>query len=175
MHRVEIPAHQSLRFTSRVPTLKEIKVIGEYNMKMTTFKKPLSLIVCIVLITAMAFATIGCNDDKTYDTVTVSDGAVLGEGAMDFPLEIVDGEGRSVNVTVKTDKTVVGEALLDVKLIAGDVEQYGLYIKCVNGVTADYDVNGTYWAFYVDGEYAMSGVDTTDIVEGARYSLRVEK
>lgn len=144
-------------------------------MKMTTFKKSLSFIVCIVLITAMAFTTIGCNDDKTYDTVTVSDGAVLGEGAMEFPLEIVDAEGKSINVTVKTDKTVVGEALLDVKLIAGDVEQYGLYIKCVNGVVADYDANGTYWAFYVDGEYAMSGVDTTDIVEGARYSLRVEK
>ena len=129
-----------------------------------------------VLITAMAFTTIGCNDNKTtYNTVTASDGAVLGDGAVQFPLEIVDGEGKTINVTVKTDKTVVGEALLDVKLIAGDVEQYGLYITCVNGIVADYDVNGTYWAFYVDGEYAMSGVDTTDIVEGAKYSLRVEK
>lgn len=142
---------------------------------MTGSKKPLSFIVCIVLITAMAFTTIGCNDDKTYDTVTVSDGAILGEGAIEFPLEIVDSEGKSINVTVKTDKKTVGEALLDAKLIAGDDEQYGLYIKCVNGVVADYDKDGTYWAFYVDGEYAMSGVDTTDIVEGARYSLRAEK
>lgn len=142
---------------------------------MTTFKKPLSFILCIVLITAMALTTIGCNDGKNYDTVTVSDGAVLGEGAVEFPLEIVDGEGISINVTVKTDKTTVGEALLDVKLIAGDVEQYGLYIKCVNGIVADYDADGTYWAFYVDGEYAMSGVDTTDVVEGAKYSLKIEK
>ncbi len=144
-------------------------------MKMTTFKKPLSFILCIVLITAMALTAIGCNDGKNYDTVTVSDGAVLGEGAVEFPLEIVDGEGISINVTVKTDKTTVGEALLDVKLIAGDVEQYGLYIKCVNGIVADYDADGTYWAFYVDGEYAMSGVDTTDVVEGAKYSLKIEK
>lgn len=145
-------------------------------MKMTTFKKTLSFILCIVLITAVALTAIGCNDNKTtYDTVTVSDGAILGEGATEIPLEIVDGEGKAINVTVKTDKKIVGEALLDVKLIAGDVEQYGLYIKCVNGIVADYDVNGTYWAFYVDGEYAMSGVDTTDIVEGAKYSLRIEK
>ena len=147
-------------------------------MKTTIFKKPLSFFVCIVLITAMALTAIGCNDNKTSDpyyTVTVSDGAVLGEGAKEFSLEIVDGEGKSVNVTVKTDKATVGEALLDLKLIAGDDGDYGLYIKCVNGITADYDVNRTYWAFYIDGEYAMSGVDTTDIVEGAKYALKVEK
>ena len=147
-------------------------------MKTTIFRKPLSFFVCIVLITAMALTAIGCNDNKTSDlyyTVTVNDGAVLGEGAKDFSLEIVDGEGKSVNATVKTDKATVGEALLDLKLIAGDDDQYGLYIKCVNGITADYDVNRTYWAFYIDGEYAMSGVDTTDIVEGAKYALKVEK
>ena len=147
-------------------------------MKTTIFKKPLSFFVCIVLITAMALTAIGCNDNKTSDpyyTVTVSDGAVLGEGAKEFSLEIVDGEGNSVNATVKTDKATVGEALLDLKLIAGDDGDYGLYIKCVNGITADYDVNRTYWAFYIDGEYAMSGVDTTDIVEGAKYALKVEK
>ena len=147
-------------------------------MKTTIFRKPLSFFVCIVLITAMALTAIGCNDNKTSDpyyTVTVSDGAVLGEGAKEFSLEIVDGEGKSVNATVKTDKATVGEALLDLKLIAGDDDQYGLYIKCVNGITADYDVNRTYWAFYIDGEYAMSGVDTTDIVEGAKYALKVEK
>ena len=147
-------------------------------MKTTIFRKPLSFFVCIVLITAMALTAIGCNDNKTSDpyyTVTVSDGAVLGEGAKEFSLEIVDGEGKSVNATVKTDKATVGEALLDLKLIAGDDGDYGLYIKCVNGITADYDVNRTYWAFYIDGEYAMSGVDTTDVVEGAKYSLKVEK
>ena len=147
-------------------------------MKTTIFRKPLSFFVCIVLITAMALTAIGCNDNKTRDpyyTVTVNDGAVLGEGAKEFSLEIVDGEGKSVNATVKTDKATVGEALLDLKLIAGDDDQYGLYIKCVNGITADYDVNRTYWAFYIDGEYAMSGVDTTDIVEGAKYALKIEK
>lgn len=145
---------------------------------MTTknFRKPLSLVLCIVLITAMALTAIGCNDNKTaYDTITVTDGATVGEGAKEFPLEIADGEGKATNVVVKTDKKTVGEALLDLKLIAGDFEQYGLYVKCVNGIVADYDTNGTYWAFYINGEYAMSGVDTTDIVAGDSYALKVEK
>ena len=178
MRRVEIPAVKTLRLILRVPIFEGIKFKGEYNMKTTIFRKPLSFIVCIVLITAMALTAIGCNDNKTptaYGTITVKDGDTIGEGAIEFPLEIVDGEGNSVNVTVKTDKTTVGEALLDVKLIGGDNGDYGLYVKEVNGVVADYDVDKTYWSFYVDGEYAMSGVDTTDIVDGAKYSLRVEK
>ena len=48
-------------------------------------------------------------------------------------------------------------------------------MKTVNGITADYDVDQTYWAFYVNGEYATSGADTTAIEEGAAYSFKVEK
>ena len=48
-------------------------------------------------------------------------------------------------------------------------------MKTVNGVTADYDKDGTYWAFYINGEYAMSGVDTTAVEEGATYAFKVEK
>ena len=43
------------------------------------------------------------------------------------------------------------------------------------GITADYDVDQTYWAFYVNGEYAMTGVDSTAIEEGVAYSLKIEK
>ncbi len=65
--------------------------------------------------------------------------------------------------------------MLELNLIAGDDSEYGLYVKTVNGITADYDVDQTYWAFYIDGEYAMTGVDTTDITPGVAYSFKVEK
>ena len=69
----------------------------------------------------------------------------------------------------------MGDALLELKLIDGEESQYGLYVKTVNGVTADFDKDKEYWAFYVNGEYAMSGVDTTEIEAGATYSFKVEK
>ena len=47
--------------------------------------------------------------------------------------------------------------------------------KTVNGMTADYDKDGVYWAFYIDGEYAMTGVDATNITDGAQYAFRMEK
>ena len=46
--------------------------------------------------------------------------------------------------------------------------------KTVNGVTVDYDTDGKYWAFYVDGEYAATGVDSTDITAGATYTFKAE-
>ena len=52
-------------------------------------------------------------------------------------------------------------------IISGEESDYGLYIKEVIGITADYDTDGTYWAFYIDGQYAATGVDMTDAQNGA--------
>ena len=38
-------------------------------------------------------------------------------------------------------------------------------------MTADYDTDKSYWSFYVNGEYAMTGVDGTTVEEGATYRL----
>ena len=53
---------------------------------------------------------------------------------------------------IHTDQETVGAALLELGLIAGEESEYGLFIKTVNGLTADYDTDGVYWAFYIDGE-----------------------
>lgn len=149
-------------------------------MKNNRFAKSLSFILSAVLIAAIALCVVGCNGNSEDlgnqgTTITIENGSVYGEGENSFPFTVVDGEGNEVACTVNTDKTVVGEALLELNLIAGDNDIYGLYVKVVNGITADFDVDGTYWAFYINGEYAMSGVDTTEIVEGATYMFKVEK
>jgi len=61
--------------------------------------------------------------------------------------------------------------LIEHGLIDGDEGPYGLYVKVVNGMTADYDVDKSYWSFYINGEYAMTGVDATEITEGTTYQL----
>ena len=76
---------------------------------------------------------------------------------------------------IKTEEKTVGAALLGVGLIEGENSEYGLYVKKVNGITADYDTDGTYWAFYINGQYATSGVDKTDIEPGASYEFKIEK
>ena len=149
-------------------------------MRKTELKKILSLILCIVLIAVTALFAAGCSDKTNTDTeapITSESGdvSVLGKGATAFDLTVVDAEGAESFFTVNTDETTVGDALLALELIAGDESEYGLYVKTVNSITAEYEVDGTYWAFYIDGEYATSGVDTTDIVPGSVYMLKVEK
>lgn len=99
----------------------------------------------------------------------------LGEGKTAFNLNVVDKDNNSTAFVINTDKETVGDALQELDLISGEESTYGLYVKTVNGITADYDVDGTYWAFYINGEYATSGVDTTNITEGATYEFKVEK
>ena len=82
---------------------------------------------------------------------------------------------KTITFSVKTDKSTVGEALLDCGLIEGEAGAYGLYIKKVNGVTADYDIDQSYWAFYENGAYAMAGVDMTEIDESVTYKLAYTK
>ena len=130
-------------------------------MKMTKLQKILSFFLCMVLIAAMALSATACNGQEN------------GEEAVErtFTLIVKDAEGKETPFEITTYEKTVGAALLKEGLIEGDSGAFGLYIKKVNGILADYNVNGAYWAFYVNGQYALSGVDTTNIEDGATYSL----
>ena len=111
-------------------------------MKTKQFKTALSRILCTVLIVAMALFTIGCGqqnsaDDssaKTTITQVYEDGTVIGEGETEFTFIVTDKDGNSKKFTVKTDSETVGEALQAVEIIHGDMGDYGLYVKEVNGI-----------------------------------------
>ena len=145
-------------------------------MQRKVTKKLLPLILCMVLIVATALFTTGCNgkEEVASSEKLYEEGCELGEGDISFPFIVVEKDGTETEFLIHTDKEIVGEALLDVELIEGEDGDYGLYVKRVNGILADYDVDGTYWAFYVNDEYAMSGVDMTAIAEGEIYSFKVE-
>lgn len=150
-------------------------------MKKNGLNKLLALLLALVMVLALAACgnkeqdNGGAGDDANVVTDgVVADGATVGEGKTAFAVEVVQMDGTSIKFTVNTDKATVGEALLDLGIVAGDTTEYGLYIKTVNGVTLDYDADGAYWAFYINGEYASTGVDSTNIEAGATYTLKAE-
>ena len=98
----------------------------------------------------------------------------MGEGETMFLFNVVDPEGKESHFEIHTDEKTVGAALLSLGLIAGEDSEYGLYVKTVNGITADYDKDQDYWSFYIDGEYAQTGVDMTAITDGSTYKLAIE-
>ena len=137
-----------------------------------TIKNKLALMLVIVMMLSLASCDYFIRKDlpEIWQDATYVKDTELGEGSKTLTVK-VEVEDNTVTFTIHTDAETVGEALLNLGLIAGDESQYGLYVKQVNGMTADYDVDGTYWAFYINGEYAMTGVDTTHIVDGEIYSL----
>lgn len=135
----------------------------------------------MVLLAVMALGITGCNGNNGSKQEAVSDeqtvwedGSVLGEGSRQFTLTVADQDGNETKFEIHTDQETVGDALTEIGLISGEEGEYGLYVKTVNGVTADYDKDGVYWAFYINGEYAATGVDTTAIEEGNSYSFKIE-
>ena len=128
-----------------------------------------------VLIVLCLIASLSACAGKTVDAGFEGELREIGSGAKAFVLTVDDGADNVVGYKVKTDKETVGEALLELELIEGEQGPYGMYIKTVCGITADYNDGGKYWAFYVGGEYATTGVDTTKIDETATYSLKVQK
>ena len=163
-------------------------------MNTNSMKKWLSFILCVALIAAIALTAMGCTDTNPETpevsgdtTVTTAESGttaetpdpnaptVKGEGATVFYFNVVDKDGKETKFEIHTDKTTVGEALLELGLIEGDMGDYGLYVKKVNGITAEYEVDGTYWAFYEGDDYAMTGVDLTEIKAGATYAFKVSK
>ena len=147
-------------------------------MKKTQRKQLLSFILCLVLIAAMALITTACDNInlKFWETTQESDdGTQTPAEKKNFTFIVVDKDGSETSFAITTDTATVGDALLSEGLIEGDEGAYGLYVKKVNGIVADYDIDQTYWAFYINGEYAMTGVDKTEIVNGSTYSFKVEK
>ncbi len=124
---------------------------------------------------AMIFMLGACGETQKDIITTTEPISAETQDGNTFTFEVVDATGNKTQLPVMTDVKILGDALQNLGYIKGEQGPYGLYIKEVNGITADYDVDGTYWAFYVNDELSMKGVDQTEIVDGAIYSFRVEK
>lgn len=133
-------------------------------------------LICLLLVTVMLFAA--CNTNKVdaegrwADAVYLND-TEFGEGSKTVNVTVKAGDDEVI-FTIHTDKTYLGDALLEHGLIDGDKGEFGIYIKKVNGILADYDIDKTYWGFYKNGEMMMVGVSSAEIADGESYELVLE-
>lgn len=136
-------------------------------------KKRMKGFLCIFII-IMCVAFVSCTkeniDTNIWENATYTEDMVFGNGGKTVLVE-VKAEEKAVTFTIKTDKENLGEALLEHNLVMGEDGPYGLYVKSVNGIIADYNTNQTYWAFTKNGESMMSGVDGAEIKDGEHYEL----
>jgi len=132
------------------------------------------LIAILMSVTIFLLAACAGNSGDTGQKATSTElvtAQEIGDGRVTFRFEVTDDTGTVKAWNVNTDQSLVGEALLEVGLISGESGSLGLYVTQVNGLTADFMVNESWWGFYINGEMAMAGVDTTDIKQGEVYAF----
>lgn len=129
----------------------------------------------LILVLALSFVACAQPDlGELWTDATYKKDKTFGSGAKTIEVEVIAGES-SVTFTLHTDKETVGAALIEHNLIEGDEGAYGLYVKKVNGILADYDVDQSWWGFYKNGEMMMTGVDMTAFEDGDHFELKYEK
>ena len=111
-----------------------------------------------------------CENANVWETATYTEDTTIGTGAKSATVT-VEANNRSVSFKVYTDEDTVADALVALSFISGEEGEFGLYIKTVNGILADYDVNQRYWAFHVNGQLSMVGADSVEFTEGAVYKF----
>lgn len=136
--------------------------------------KTIAKILTLATVLSLLFALSACGEktvEQLWDENAVyTEDTTFGEGSKTVEVEVKAGE-RKVTFTICSDEQYLGDALIAYGLISGEEGAYGLYIKTVNGILADYDTDQSYWGFYKDGEYAMAGIDLTEFLDGEHYEL----
>lgn len=87
-----------------------------------------------------------------------------------FTLQVVHADGTTMEKEITTKQTYLADALIDEKIISADEQASGMY-TVVDGEEASWDKDQAYWGFYVNGGYAVEGMNTTVIEDGAVYKL----
>ena len=131
------------------------------------FTRTLAVVLALIFMLSMTLALVSCSND---------DGKLEGEGKpITITLEVIGPDGISKEHSVSTDSSKnLRQALEGAGLISGDEGAYGLYVKVVDGITADYDVDGSWWSLTKDG-VLCSGVDSTEIADGDHFEFTYSK
>ena len=94
-------------------------------------------------------------------------------GDKNLTVTVVHGDGSSKEIKVSTDAENLRDALEPEGIIAGDESEFGLFVKTVDGETAD-DAQQQWWAVTKDGTAAETGVDGIVIADGESYEFTLK-
>lgn len=167
--------------------------MSETDGKETHTMKNSKLIALIAALLAavLCFASCGKTDEPTdaanpsetgasTEATTAADAAPADaavsdkeqEKAVNVTVIVKDKDGKSTEFKIETKKTNLADALLEKALVTGDTTEYGLYIKTVNGIRADYAEDKAYWAILdKDGNMLQTGASSTPVAEGDTFVL----
>lgn len=97
-------------------------------------------------------------------------------GSKSITLSIVYMDDSRDDYELRTDEEYLLDAAneIDGLTIEGHNDGSYFYMDTINGVSADYDADGAYWAIYVDGAYGTYGIKDQPVEDGVSYEIRYE-
>ncbi len=122
---------------------------------MSKSKKTLIAVVALVLAVAAAV---------TIWLVTRPEAEV---GSKTITFTVVYKDKTEEEFSINTDAEFLADALTEKELIVYDAS--GMYTT-INGVTADYSVDGGWWCVYEGEQMAMVGMNDLPITDGGEYA-----
>ena len=141
----------------------------------------LSLVAVLAMVAVMTISLASCGSDKdpvdTGDKIeTPAHSGSDTEKLIAITVDVIHGDGSTKSFDIScADGATLRAALESIDLVDGDESEFGLYVKVVDGERADYDADGAYWGFTQNGEYMMSGVDTTIVADGDKFEIKYTK
>ena len=118
----------------------------------------------VLLIAALAFVYV------TFGEKAVS-------GSKSVTLEVISSAAEKTIYTLKTDAEYLSEAMDAAEGLTYTAEEgpYGLSVSSVNGETADFNADGAYWGFFVNGEYCNYGISQQPVHDGDVFTIAYTK
>ncbi len=123
-------------------------------------KHIISLLLIAVLVAGMIFAYSAFSEKPA-------------EGTKEITIEVVDDKETSTLYEVKTDAEYLIGAMEEAEglTFGGSESEYGFTVSEINGITADFNVDSSYWAFYVNGEYCNYGISEQPVNDGDAFRI----
>ncbi len=121
-------------------------------------KMILAVVVLALVIGAMAWLWLGSREQTV-------------QGGKTITVTVVHGDGSGKDFTYNTDAEHLGDVILSEGLVEGVEGPYGLEIHSVDGETASWEENQSYWALFIGEDYATTGADGIVLTDGGVYKL----
>ena len=126
-------------------------------MTRTSGRKILRLLLLIVVTVALTMQA-ACSSADTKE----------------FTLNVISADGQTRTETIKTEKTKLGDALVDEEIIPYSEDGFVNTVYGDDLSSLSNDKQMAYWAFYIGDTYAETGIFATDITDGGEYTLKCE-
>lgn len=91
-------------------------------------------------------------------------------GDKHITVEVIHSDGSETQFTYDTGEEYLGTVLVNEGLISGSESEYGLFVETVDGETADFNADGSWWKLRCNGEDSQVGVDSVVIHDGDLYA-----